>query len=224
MIFEGDCMQIMKRLPNELFALTVTSPPYNIGKDYESVKPIDEYLNWCGAWIHEIHRLTIQSGAFWLNLGYLTIPGRAKAIPIPYLLWDRVNFYFMQEIVWNYGAGVACAKSFSPRNEKFLWYVKNPKQYTFNLDAVRDPNVKYPYQKEKWEVQVQSTWEKSNGCLAISKDHIRKKPKFQRTDKTSRAVSPGGCRSNREGMQQRGRHNLRSVFRIRFNHGSRPAE
>ena len=43
-------------------------------------------------------------------------------------------FYLIQELVWNYGAGVAGSKFFSPRNEKFLWYVKNQYKYTFNLD------------------------------------------------------------------------------------------
>lgn len=54
---------------------------------------------------------------------------RAKAVPISYLLWDKVPFYLIQEIVWNYGAGVAGSKFFSPRNEKFLWYVKNQNNY-----------------------------------------------------------------------------------------------
>jgi adenine-specific DNA-methyltransferase len=81
------------------------------------------------------------------------LDGRAKAVPLSYLLWDRVPFYLVQEIVWNYGAGVAAKRSFSPRNEKFMWYVKNPDQYTFDLDAVRDPNVKYPKQKKNGKLK-----------------------------------------------------------------------
>lgn len=54
----------------------------------------------------------------------------------------------MQEVVWHYGAGVAAKAMLSPRNEKFLWYVKNSENYTFNLDAIRDPDVKYPNQKK----------------------------------------------------------------------------
>ncbi|WP_445249673.1 hypothetical protein [Microcoleus sp. OTE_8_concoct_300] len=64
----------------------------------------------------------------------MSIRDRAKAIPISYLLWDKVPFYLIQEVVWNYGAPVAGRKFFSPRNEKFLWYVKNQYKYTFNLD------------------------------------------------------------------------------------------
>lgn len=154
LIYNMDCLEAIKLLPEELVALTVTSPPYNIGKEYEKLLLLDEYLNWCEQWIGEVYRVTVDRGAFWLNLGYLSMRDRAKAIPISYLLWDKVPFYLIQEVVWNYGAGVAGSKFFSPRNEKFLWYVKNQDKYTFNLDEVRDPNVKYPNQKKNGKIKV----------------------------------------------------------------------
>lgn len=153
-IYNMDCLKAMKKIPESIFNLTITSPPYNIGKEYENVLPLSEYLNWCENWIRELYRLTVPDGAFWLNLGYISIPKKAKAIPIPYLLWERIPFYLVQEIVWNYGAGVAGKKFLSPRNEKFLWYVKDENNYTFNLDDVRDPNVKYPNQKKNGKIKV----------------------------------------------------------------------
>jgi adenine-specific DNA-methyltransferase len=154
LIYNLDCLEAMTILPDESINLTVTSPPYNIGKEYENLLPLDDYINWCEKWITEIYRLTLCDGAFWLNLGYFSIKNRAKAIPISYLLWDKIPFYLIQEIVWNYGAGVAGSKFFSPRNEKFLWYVKNSETYTFNLDDIRDPNVKYPNQKKNGKIRV----------------------------------------------------------------------
>jgi adenine-specific DNA-methyltransferase len=153
LIYHGDSLELMNCLPEECLRLTVTSPPYNIGKEYESVMSLEDYIQWTEDWINKVHRCTSNDGAFWLNLGYLSIPERAKAIPIPYLIWDRVSFYLIQEIVWNYGAGVAGRLFFSPRNEKFLWYVKDPNNYTFNLDDVRDPNVKYPNQKKNGKLK-----------------------------------------------------------------------
>ena len=150
----GDVLETLRLLPDESIDLVVTSPPYNIGKEYENVRPLEAYLSWCESWINELHRILKPTGGFWLNLGYLSIPGQAKAIPIPYLLWNRIPFFLVQEIVWNYGAGVAGRRFFSPRNEKFLWYVKNPDHYTFNLDAVRDPNVKYPNQRKHGKLRV----------------------------------------------------------------------
>ncbi|MDQ5820968.1 MAG: site-specific DNA-methyltransferase, partial [Actinomycetota bacterium] len=152
-LFHRDALAALSALPPESISLTVTSPPYNIGKEYERPLSLDAYLDWSAAWIASVHRATARGGAFWLNLGYISVPERAKAMPISYLLWDRVPFYLLQEVVWNYGAGVAARTSFSPRNEKFLWYVKDAEQYTFNLDDVRDPDVKYPNQKKNGKLK-----------------------------------------------------------------------
>ncbi len=153
LIYNEDCLHAMRRLNKNFIDLTVTSPPYNIGKEYERLLPLEEYLTWCQMWISEIYRVTNRTGAFWLNLGYLELPGKANAIPIPYLLWDRIPFYLIQEVIWNYGAGLHTKRMFSPRNEKFLWYVKSQEEYTFNLDEVRDKDVKYPNQKKNGKLK-----------------------------------------------------------------------
>lgn len=153
-LYNADCLELMQHMAPEIVDLTVTSPPYNIGKEYETALPLEDYLDWSETWINQVHRLTRPGGAFWLNPGYLPVAGRAKALPIPYLLWNRMPFFLVQEIVWHYGAGVAGRRFFSPRNEKFLWYVKDENNYTFNLDDVRDPDVKYPNQKKNGKIKV----------------------------------------------------------------------
>jgi adenine-specific DNA-methyltransferase len=164
-----DCLDGMKSLPPQLFDLTVTSPPYNIGKEYEQSLPLADYLAWCQKCFHEIHRLTSERGAFWLNLGYVDLPDRARAIPLPYLLWDKCPFFLVQEVVWNYGAGVAARKALSPRNEKFLWYVKNPDQYTFNLDDIRDPDVAYPNQTKRGKLRCNTIGKNPSDVWQIAK-------------------------------------------------------
>lgn len=152
-LYNMDCLELMSKLGTGIIDLTVTSPPYNIGKEYEQIQKSDDYLQWCEKWLNMIYDLTSDNGAFWLNLGYFELPYKGKAVPINYLLWDKTDFYFMQEIVWYYKAGVATKKYFSPRNEKYLWYIKNQCQYTFNLDDVRDLNVKYPNQKKNGKLK-----------------------------------------------------------------------
>ena len=127
---------------------TITSPPYNIGKEYEEIQPIDKFISWISRINNLIYDVTKFNGAYLLNVGYLEVPNKGRAVPIPYLLWDKTKFYLNQEIIWNYGAGVAAKKYLSPRNEKILWYVKSLENYTFNLDSIRDPDVKYPNQKK----------------------------------------------------------------------------
>jgi adenine-specific DNA-methyltransferase len=159
----------MRKIPAPFANLTVTSPPYNIGKEYEKILPLEEYLDWCESWITQIYRLTIDKGAFWLNLGYISLTDRAKAIPLPYLLWKRIPFFLVQEVIWNYGAGVAGKRFFSPRNEKLLWYVKDGADYTFNLDEVRDPDVKYPNQKKNGKIKVNSLGKNPSDVWQIPK-------------------------------------------------------
>jgi adenine-specific DNA-methyltransferase len=168
-IYCADCLHALGALPGGLFSLTVTSPPYNIGKEYETPLPMEDYLAWCGRWMTEVFRVTRPNGAFWLNVGYVSITGRAKAVPLPYLLWDRSPSYLIQEVVWNYGAGVAARKSLSPRNEKLLWYVKDPESYTFNLDAIRDPDVKYPHQKKNGKLRCNTLGKNPSDVWQIAK-------------------------------------------------------
>lgn len=149
-LYNGDSTQLLEKLSGTDLRvdLTITSPPYNIGKVYEQPMTVDQYISWCSGWMQQIHKITQANGAFWLNLGYLEVPESGLCVPIPYLLWDKSPFYLLQEIVWNYGAGVAAKHRLSPRNEKWLFYVNNPSVYTFNLDDIRDPNVKYPHQQK----------------------------------------------------------------------------
>jgi adenine-specific DNA-methyltransferase len=150
MLYNGDCMEFMEKLNASSFRfnLTITSPPYNIGKEYEVQMLVEDYIDWCSKWMKYIYSVTTDDGLFWLNVGYLDVPNKGLCVPIPYLLWDKSDFYFIQEVVWKYGAGVQTKRRLSPRNEKWLFYAKNSESYTFNLDDIRDPNVKYPNQKK----------------------------------------------------------------------------
>lgn len=153
LIYRSDCIERLQSLPSNVFDLTVTSPPYNIGKEYELELSLNKYVEWSAKWISQVYRTTSTNGSFWLNLGYIPVEHKGKAVPLPYLLWPHIPFFLIQEIVWNYGAGVATRYSFSPRNEKFLWFVKNSERYVFNLDKVRDKNVKYPNQKKNGKLK-----------------------------------------------------------------------
>lgn len=168
-IYNGDSVQLLDQLVDGTVDLTFTSPPYNIGKEYERVLPLDEYVAWCSTWMNKLYRVTAPDGSFMLNLGYVEFPGRAKNLPLTYLLWDKTPFFLVQEIVWNYGAGVAAKFSLSPRNEKVLWFVKSRDQYTFNLDDIRDPDVAYPNQKKKGKLRCNTIGKNPSDVWQIAK-------------------------------------------------------
>ena len=70
------------------FQSVITSPPYNIGKEYESKISVDEYINWSIEWINGACNLLTNSGCLLLNLGYMSVADTGRAVPLPYLLWD----------------------------------------------------------------------------------------------------------------------------------------
>lgn len=171
LIYKMNCEYGLKKLANSKVQIdsTITSPPYNIGKEYEEVMPVINFTNWLVDICHEIHNLTKSNGSFLLNVGYLKVEGKGKAVPITYLLWEKVRFYLQQEIIWNYGAGVAAKKFLSPRNEKVLWYIKDENDYTFNLDAIRDPDVKYPNQKKNGKLRCNTLGKNPSDVWQIAK-------------------------------------------------------
>jgi adenine-specific DNA-methyltransferase len=171
LIYTMRCEEALAKLleSNIQIDATITSPPYNIGKEYEKVMPVNEFTDWLVSICDQIHDLTKPSGSFLLNVGYLKVDGKGKAVPITYLLWERVKFFLQQEIVWNYGAGVAARKFLSPRNEKVLWYIKDEHDYTFNLDEIRDPDVKYPNQKKNGKLRCNTLGKNPSDVWQIAK-------------------------------------------------------
>jgi adenine-specific DNA-methyltransferase len=143
-IMVGDCLERFAEVETGSVALVVTSPPYNIGKAYDEGMPLDSYLTWCRLWLAEITRVLTPTGSAWINLGFVEVLDRGKAVPLPYLLWPLIDLYLVQEVVWRYENGVACRRRLSPRNEKLLWLVRDASSYRFELDAIRDPNIRYP--------------------------------------------------------------------------------
>jgi DNA modification methylase len=55
-VYVGDCLKIMRRLPSESVDMIFADPPFNIGKKYNDKSTTDnrsDYYNWCAAWIAE---------------------------------------------------------------------------------------------------------------------------------------------------------------------------
>jgi len=169
MIYNLDCLSALEKLNANIFDSAITSPPYNIGKAYEKIMDVDLYISWLTSIFSQVYRVSKSEASFLLNLGYLNVPDQGRAVPISYLIWNKLDYFLNQEIIWNYGAGVSAKNYLSPRNEKILWYVKNPSNYTFNLDAIRDPDVKYPNQKKKGKLRCNTIGKNPSDVWQIAK-------------------------------------------------------
>jgi DNA modification methylase len=68
-IYDMDCVEGMKMLPDESVDLIVTSPPYWKGFEYEAYfNSYKQYLDWCECWIKECKRVLKPNGTFYLNV------------------------------------------------------------------------------------------------------------------------------------------------------------
>lgn len=143
-LWNGDVLSLLKLLPNEkLFDLVVTSPPYNLGKEYESKVTLDAYLEWQGKIVDEICRRLKPNGSICWQVGNYVDNGHI--VPLDILLhplFIKNGLKLRNRIVWRFGHGLHSKRRFSGRYEVVMWYT-NGDDYTFNLDAVRIPS-KYP--------------------------------------------------------------------------------
>lgn len=80
-----DCIDGMKQIDDNSIDLVVTSPPYNIGIDYDNYndkKEWNNYYKWCEKWLKEIYRVLKKDGRFCLN-HYLSIgDGNFRTAPL----------------------------------------------------------------------------------------------------------------------------------------------
>ncbi len=145
-LFEGDCLELLKQVPDKFVKLVVTSPPYNLGKAYETRLDLEEYLHQQKKVIEESARILDDNGSICWQVGNYVDNG--EIIPLDIVLFpifSALGLQLRNRIVWHFGHGLHASKRFSGRYETILWFTKSNK-YTFNLDPIRVPQ-KYPQKK-----------------------------------------------------------------------------
>ncbi len=142
-LYPGDVNDFLPTIPNETVKLIVTSPPYNIGKEYEIRLEIEKYLDQQAKVIKELHRVLRADGSICWQVGNYVEEGEVFPLDIFYYrIFKSLGMRLRNRIVWHFGHGLHASKRFSGRYETLLWFTKSD-TYTFNLDEVRIPS-KYP--------------------------------------------------------------------------------
>ena len=142
-LYHGDASELISTLPDKSVKLIITSPPYNLGKVYESRTSIKEYLETQAQTIAELYRILQPDGSVCWQVGNFVQDGEVYPLDIHYYpIFKSLGLFLRNRIIWHFGHGLHASKRFSGRYETILWFTKS-KDYTFNLDAVRVPS-KYP--------------------------------------------------------------------------------
>lgn len=148
-VYRGDCRTLLSQMPEGSAQLVVTSPPYNIGKQYEDrivfrdyLRNEQEVINLC------IDKLAPGGSICW-QVGNHVAKGEVYPLDIfLYRYFKRRGLSLRNRIVWHFEHGLHASKRFSGRYETILWFTKPNAagEYVFNLDPVRVPQ-KYPGKK-----------------------------------------------------------------------------
>ncbi len=102
-IINGDCLEVLKKMPDNQIHLAITSPPYNVGKEYDDHNDkmnYKEYLKWLNLVWAETKRVLVPGGRFCLNIAPT---GIKDFVPIHHdfaRLLKRLKMIFRTEIIW----------------------------------------------------------------------------------------------------------------------------
>jgi len=139
----GDSLDILKKCPDGFAGLIITSPPYNIGKEYEVATKLEHYIDRIRPILKELVRVLSPSGSLCWQVGNYV--DKSEVYPLDtyyYPIFKELGLQLRNRIIWTFEHGLHCSVRFSGRYETLLWFTKT-KDYKFNLDSIRIP-AKYP--------------------------------------------------------------------------------
>ena len=149
-LHRGDTLELLRRMPDAVAQLVITSPPYNIGKAYERRRSLDEYLAEQAPVIDACVRILRPGGSLCWQVGNHVRDG--GIVPLDLVLHPlfarHEDLVLRNRIVWHFAHGLHCRRRFSGRYEVILWYTRGD-DYAFDVDPVRVPQ-KYPG-KRAWK-------------------------------------------------------------------------
>lgn len=143
LIYKGDCIELLHAIPDDSLDLVVTSPPYNLGKEYERKQRLSEYIRGQAEVIKLCIDKIADTGSICWQVGNFVENGMVVPLDLElHHIFKDAGMSMRNRIIWHFGHGLHCSKRFSGRYETIMWYSKSD-DYKFNLDPVRVPS-KYP--------------------------------------------------------------------------------
>ena len=171
----GDAIEEMAKLPDNSTALITADPPYNLNKDYGNYRDnlnFNEYLDFSRKWLAQAKRVLKDNGSIYLFMG-------VRYISYIYIILEQeLEMTFNSWITWFYTQGIGKTRGFSPRHDDILFFTNHPKNYTFNLDAVRVPQKFYRSVNNMRGANPGNVWQFSHVhyCNGNRRKHPTQKP------------------------------------------------
>lgn len=142
-LHHGDSLEFLRTVPSDTAQLIISSPPYNLGKEYETRTSIESYLHKQEPVMAELVRILRSRGSLCWEVGNFVQNSEVFPLDIFYYgIFKDKGLKLRNRVIWQFGHGLHASKRFSGRYETVLWFTKGD-DYVFNLDDVRVP-AKYP--------------------------------------------------------------------------------
>lgn len=135
-IIKGDCLELLKKIPDNSIDMTFADPPFNLKKKYNGYKDsleFKEYIKWCDEWIKEMVRITKPTGSIFVHNIPKWLSYYVK------LLNEHVSFKHW--IAW-YAPTSPMGKSLQPAHYGILFYVKDSKK-------TKIYEIRMPHERER---------------------------------------------------------------------------
>lgn len=134
----ADCLEILKKIPDNSVQLICIDPPYNL--ELENWDIYENYILWADTWLKEAYRVLNPNGSMVVFGGIQFRDAKSgDLIEIIHHLRHHSKFKLINTIIWHYKNGMSAHRFFANRHEEAIWLVKG-NDYYFDLDSVR---VKY---------------------------------------------------------------------------------
>jgi len=149
----GDCLEVMRTMPDKSVDLVFVDPPYNVGKDYGTYKdnlPEDKYFAWCLKWLGEIERIGKQVAVY---------------PPKKYMLWFWNQLPEHHQIICAWSPEGAIRGNFVHQYIPLLVpnrSVKRTKDCWWNVQV---PGLGYFYHEKKWGHPGQTSMDITNRII-----------------------------------------------------------
>lgn len=148
----GPCLSLLADLPNRSVDLIVSSPPYNLGKEYEARVALKHYLDEQTTVLRECVRVLRDGGSIFWQVGAFSDEGMLIPLDVRFFpILEDLGLRPRNRIIWVRQHGLHASRKFSARHETILWFTRGD-NFVFDLDAIRVPQKyqnKRAYRGEK---------------------------------------------------------------------------
>lgn len=163
-IIQSSC-ENMKDIPNNSLHLMITSPPYNVSKEYDNDLSLEEYLNLLKNCFAETYRALVDGGRACVNIANI---GRKPYIPLSdYVskIMIEIGFNMRGEIIWNKSAGAGISTAWGSFQSASNPILRDVHEYILifskgNYKRERDKNEK-EFRKDNISKEEFIEWTKS---------------------------------------------------------------